>query len=279
MSLTLDQAKGMLLGMAVGDALGTSVEFMARGTFEPVTEIRGGGPFRLEPGQWTDDTSMALCLADSLLHQGGWDAADCARRFVNWREHGYNSVNGVCFDIGNQTSAALDRFLETGDPYAGPRDERQSGNGGIMRLCPAVIAYHRDLASAVKAGIKQSEITHASPTCLRIAGDMARFLLSGDLGLLPRQSDPPERASGYVVHTWQAASWALSETSDFASAVLAAVNLGDDADTTGAVVGQLAGRLYGLAGIPDQMLDALSHRDEIEARAKALWALSPPQLV
>ena len=118
-AFTLDQAQGMLLGLAVGDAVGTTVEFKARGTFPPVTDMVGGGPFHLQPGEWTDDTSMALCLADSLIAKRGWDPGDCMNRFVDWRDGGVNSVTGSCFDIGNTTSNALDRYLRDGDAYAG----------------------------------------------------------------------------------------------------------------------------------------------------------------
>ena len=132
-----DQARGMLVGLAVGDAVGTTVEFEPRGSFPPVTDIVGGGPFNLKPGQWTDDSSMALCLGDSLLAQGGWDPSDCMRRFVNWRDWGVNSATGKCFDIGMQTSAALDDFLTSGDPYVRPS---QDSTADMRLLTIAAIA-------------------------------------------------------------------------------------------------------------------------------------------
>jgi len=119
----------MLVGLAVGDALGTTLEFRARGSFEPITGIVGGGPFQLDAGKWTDDTSMALCLAQMLRSAHGWDPEDAMRRFVNWRDYGYLSSTRVCFDIGMQISAALDRFLADGNPYAGPTEDAESGNG------------------------------------------------------------------------------------------------------------------------------------------------------
>jgi len=271
----LDAARGMLIGLAVGDAVGTTVEFSPRGTFETVTDMVGGGPFGLAAGQWTDDTSMALCLAESLLDRGGWDAADCMRRFVNWRDHGYNSVTGVCFDIGLQTSAALDRFLHSGDPYAGPKAEAQSGNGGIMRLAPVVIAYAADAMLARDHAMAQSRTTHGSESCLNAATEMSDMLLAGDKASWPKPTEPPTEASGYVVHSMQAALWALGVSTDFESAVLAAVNLGGDADTVGAITGQLAGRIYGYGGIPAAWRDRLAWHDHILAKADMLWQLTP----
>jgi len=265
----------MLIGLAVGDAVGTTVEFALRGSFPEVTDMVGGGPFDLAAGQWTDDTSMALCLADSLLDQHGWDAADCMRRFVSWRDTGYNSVTGTCFDIGLQTSAALDRFLKDGDPYAGPTEDNQSGNGGIMRLAPIVIAYGAKAQTARDHAKAQSRTTHASESCLSAVVQMTDMLLRGDPQIWPKPAQPPVEASGYVVHSMQAALWAIDQSTDFESAVLKAVNLGGDADTVGAIVGQLAGRIYGYTGIPPHWRTRLAQHETILTKADALWRLTP----
>lgn len=272
---TLDQARGMLVGLAVGDALGTTLEFVPRDRVRPIDDIVGGGPFGLKPGQWTDDTSMALCLAQMLRSANGWDAEDAMRRFVNWRDFGYLSSTGTCFDIGTQTSAALDRFLADGNPYAGPTDEAQSGNGGIMRLAPVVLAYGARVESAQAVAQLQSRLTHASPLCQRIAANMAQFMTSGDVSILPRPDDPPEEASGYVMHTIHAAYWALTQGDTFRDVLLAAVNLGGDADTVGAVTGQLAGRIYGYEGIPQAWRDVLWDHDRLISAADDLYALRP----
>ena len=118
----LDRARfrGALLGLAAGDALGTTIEFKPPGSFEPIDDLVGGGPFRLAAGQWTDDTSMALCLAESLVKTGGFDLADQLRRYVSWWREGHLSSTGRCFDIGVATRAALRRFEETGDPADAP---------------------------------------------------------------------------------------------------------------------------------------------------------------
>ena len=131
-----ERYRGCLLGLAVGDALGTTLEFCRPGSFTPITDMVGGGPFRLKPGQWTDDTSMALCLASSLTERGGFDARDQMERYVRWWREGYWSSTGRCFDIGNTTSAALSRFQKTGDPFAGSTDPHAAGNGSLMRLAP-----------------------------------------------------------------------------------------------------------------------------------------------
>lgn len=272
---TLDQARGMLIGLAVGDALGTTLEFQTRGSFEPITDIVGGGPFDLKPGQWTDDTSMALCLAQTLRSANGWDAEDAMRRFVNWRDFGYLSATGTCFDIGVQTSAALDAYLATGNPYSGPTEEAKSGNGGIMRLAPVVLAYGAKVESAQAVAQLQSRLTHASPLCQRVAANMAQFMTTGDVSILPRPEGPPEEASGYVMHTIHAAYWALTQGDNFRDVLLAAVNLGGDADTVGAVVGQLAGRIYGYNGIPQGWRDVLWDHDKLISAADDLYALRP----
>lgn len=271
---TRDQARGMLVGLAVGDALGTTLEFLPRGSFEPIDDMVGGGPFQLKAGQWTDDTSMALCLGHSVLQAKAWDAADAMRRFVNWRDHGYMSSTGECFDIGNQTSVALDRFLATGDPYAGPTDDSRSGNGGIMRLAPMVLAFGSSRAGAQRAAVASSDLTHASPMCRDAAARMADFLVSGDAAALPHPKDPPREASGFVRHTEEAAFWALAQGGGFRDIVLRAVNLGGDADTVGAVVGQLAGRVHGHSGIPQDWCARLQDHDAILGLADALYDLT-----
>ena len=129
----IERFRGCLLGLAAGDAVGTTVEFSPRGTFEPVSDMVGGGPFNLRPGEWTDDTSMALCLAVSLLECGGFDARDQIERYCRWVGTGYLSSNGRCFDIGGTVSQALDAFQRTGDPFSGSTDPWSAGNGCIMR--------------------------------------------------------------------------------------------------------------------------------------------------
>ncbi len=278
MILALDEAKGMLLGLAVGDALGTTLEFSARDSLPPVTDIVGGGPFGLAPGIWTDDTSMALCLGQSLLERRGWDATDCARRFVDWRDKGYMSPTGTCFDIGTTIRAALARFERDGDPYAGSTEPDSAGNGGIMRLAPAVIAHHRSLRFATDVSVMQSQITHGADECDEYAYSLASFLQSGDPAMALHRLDPATprgqvESTGYVRHSYEAAFWAFENTGSFRDCIVLAANLAGDADTVAAIAGQIAGRVYGREGIPDDWLEKLAWQDKIEAMAQALYDL------
>ncbi|HEY5791191.1 MAG TPA: ADP-ribosylglycohydrolase family protein [Gammaproteobacteria bacterium] len=298
---------GALLGLAAGDALGTTLEFRAPGSFAPLTDMVGGGPFDLAPGQWTDDTSMALCLAESLVERHGFDAADQMRRYLRWWRTGYLSSTGRCFDIGNTVSAALARFEQGGDPYAGSSDPQSAGNGSLMRLAPVPLAFAAEPEQAIELAARMSRTTHAAveavDACRYFAGlllgalggtDKATLLEPGYApvpGLWQRQPlaprvaavaagsfrerEPPAvRGSGYVVESLEAALWAFAGSGTFAAGALRAVNLGDDADTTGAIYGQLAGAWYGAEAIPQHWRERLSQRARIEVLALGLHALS-----
>lgn len=295
--------RGSLLGLAVGDAVGTTLEFLPPGSFDPIDDMVGGGPFGLAPGEWTDDTSMALCLATSLVECRGFDPADQMARYVRWWKEGYLSSTGDCFDIGNTVKGALSRFLSTGDPFAGSVDAYSAGNGSLMRLAPVPLFYARDPAEAMEMAADSSRTTHgvaaAVDACRYMAGLIVGALsgASKDELLSPlycpvvgcwddrplcseieavasgsfNQKGPPEiRGSGYVVDSLEAALWAFHRTDDFRDGLLQAVNLGDDADTTGAVYGQLAGAFYGVEAIPEEWKGKLAMREEIEGLADAL---------
>jgi ADP-ribosyl-[dinitrogen reductase] hydrolase len=139
-----DRFRGCLVGLAVADAVGTTVEFMPPGSFSPVTDMVGGGPFELAPGQWTDDTSMALCLAESLIECRGFDPGDQMRRYVRWHRDGHLSSTGRCFDIGITVAEALHRFASTGEPFSGSTDPMKAGNGSLMRLAPVAMFYRAE---------------------------------------------------------------------------------------------------------------------------------------
>lgn len=162
-----DRAVGALVGLAVGDALGTTIEFTTKPRHALVTDIVGGGPFRLRPGQWTDDTAQALALADSLAHDPNLDERDLMDRFIAWHRHGDYSCTGTCFDIGNATHAALDRYELTGDPLAGSTSEAASGNGALMRLAPVAIQHWRDPEALRTVCDGQTRTTHGSPATVR----------------------------------------------------------------------------------------------------------------
>jgi ADP-ribosyl-[dinitrogen reductase] hydrolase len=176
----INRCRGALVGLAVGDALGAAVEFMPPGTFPPVTGYRSGGPHGLNAGEWTDDTSMALALADSIKRKG-WDLNDQARRYVQWWQTGNYSVNGRCFDIGITTATALRRFIEYGDAKSsGQTSDQSSGNGCIMRIAPVAIRYHHLYAENAprlsELAAESSTPTHASSICLSASAYMTTLL-------------------------------------------------------------------------------------------------------
>jgi ADP-ribosyl-[dinitrogen reductase] hydrolase len=293
-----ERSRGCLIGLAVGDALGTTVEFSARGSFAPVADMIGGGPFELSPGQWTDDTSMALCLGHSLVERRGFDALDQMRRYCRWQETGYLSSTGKCFDIGRTVSAALDRFRATGDPIAGSTDPQTAGNGCLMRLAPVPMFYAPDLDAASRLAGDSARSTHGAAECVDacrlfarmlvralqgadklqvLSADADSFVGAGSVTAIARgqyRAKPQAEisGSGYVIDSLEAALWSFATTVSFRDAVLTAVNLGDDADTTAAICGQLAGAFYGMAGVPSAWVSRLTQAKEIMTLADALTA-------
>ena len=288
--MNLNKFQGCLLGLAVGDALGCTLEFKKPGTFETITTIVGGGFHKLKAGQWTDDTSMALCLAQSLIDSKGFDAKDQMEKYCKWEEEGYMSSTGECFDIGNTTLKALDDFRLTGNPYSTITDDSAAGNGSIMRLAPIPMYYYQNPEEALKYAALSSKTTHANEMCV----DACRYMAGIIVGLLNGESketvlssmyspvenyfdneplcnaikevasslfktkQPPEiKGTGFVVESLEAALWAFYHTDNFKDGALMAVNLGDDADTTGALFGQIAGSYYGHNNIHKEWLKIL----------------------
>lgn len=313
-----DRGRGALLGLAVGDALGTTLEFEVRDRHPLHTEMTGGGPFGLAPGHWTDDTAMALALADSLLACGGFDASDLMDRFVSWWRHGRYSCTDTCFDIGITTRQALSRFEQTGEPFVGTTDPDAAGNGSLMRLAPVALFALNNADEADRLARDQSRTTHAAAEAVDACGYFVQLLrlairreqdvlrprswigsdteglrpsvwiegLNEDLTRHEWTGEPKLQAistgtwrgkmrgdiqsSGYVIDTLEAALWSVGTTSSFEKALILAVNLGQDADTVGAVAGQLAGAIYGASAIPSRWLEPLAWREQIEATADGL---------
>jgi ADP-ribosylglycohydrolase len=283
--------------LAVGDAIGTALEFRAPGTFEPIGDMIGGGPFRLAPGQWTDDTSMALCLAESLIETREFDPRDQIERYVRWYRHGHLCSTGRCFDIGNTVRDALQRFERTGEPFSGPTDPRSAGNGSLMRLAPVAMRYANDLGTAVERAADSSRTTHGAPVAVDACRYFAVLLvraLSGaartellaptglplvpeiqeiDGGSFLKKNQTQIRGAGYAAQSLEAALWAFASTRTFRDGCLAAANLGDDADTTAAIFGQLAGAFYGVDAIPRPWRARVALRLLIERFSDRLWAL------
>ena len=285
--MTEDQALGSIIGLAVGDALGTTLEFGRNPSPDRTTwhkEVIGGGPFDLPTGAFTDDTSMALALMQSYLDAGDFDPELCGQYFIDWWRDGAFSSSGRCFDIGMATQNALYRFERRckGDsPYVGDTDAFTSGNGGIMRLAPSVVANHTDLKVSVDEARKQSAITHQSPECLLYAELLAKVLWHGDPFIpdvepyvLPDSTDWNDLLSGgYVKETFQCAMWCARNTESFEECLLHAVNKRYDADTVGAVAGQIAGAMYGYKSIPLRWLERIYWHEDIVVKAKELVQL------
>lgn len=302
MRATKNQIKGGLLGLIVGDALGVPVEFESRLSLRerPVTGMTGKGTYEQPAGTWSDDTSLTLCTVESLLQ--GFDVNDMAQLFVKWYKNGLWTPHGQVFDIGSTTAQALRRIIDDTDPtQAGMNDEWSNGNGSLMRILP--LAYtldglpeedkfervrlvssitHAHIRSVVSCYIYVKYIEKLIETAdkeqayiqmqhevkdlldHKITDEEYKFfsrILDDNISIIPEQDI---YSSGYVVYTLEAALWSFLTTGSFEEAVLTAVNLGEDADTTGAVTGGLAGTFYGYQAIPQEWINSLARRDDIE---------------
>ena len=300
MSDFLSRARGALMGLVVGDAVGTTNEFQPAGSFEPITDMVGGGVFGLEPGQWTDDTSMALCLADSLLAQGRYDSFDVMERYDRWYKEGYRSSTGTCFDIGNQVTRSLWDFREQQRVPTSAERTTSAGNGAIMRLAPVVIAgfESRDPREVVETARLSARETHFSVEAEAATEVFAALLVGALLGWSPQQlmdvswastgaafdemaarvisPDPQVRASweaetsGYIVNGLRLAVHGLLDFPSFKDATLAIANMGGDSDTNAAIYGQLGGAFYGIEAIPPSWRERVHLGEEIDQLARDL---------
>ncbi|WP_261796027.1 ADP-ribosylglycohydrolase family protein [Numidum massiliense] len=298
----IDRYRGGFIGLAVGDSVGAAVEFQVPGTFAAVTDMIGGGVHDIEPGEWTDDTSMALCLAESLLESDGFDANDQMQRYLKWFREGYFSCRENSFGVGKMAEEALVQFEETGDPYSGLNNPEKAGNGSLMRLLPIALYYAGDVEQAIEYATKSSLTTHGATESIDACRLFAHVLVQTVRGvekeklfgetLWPHRhqltekvaeiaagsyktKEPPEiRASSYVVESLEAALWAFHRSTSFEEGLLMTVNLGDDADTTGAIYGQLAGVYYGMAGIPRRWREQLKKRSLIMRTADHIYMKS-----
>lgn len=288
--------------MVVGDALGVPVEFVDREVLKrnPVTGMRGYGSHHQPPGTWSDDSSLTLCTVESLIE--GYNLKDMAARFVRWFKEGYWTPWGQAFDIGFTTREAITRLAAKVPPeQAGTNAESANGNGSLMRILPAGLYFARASATEILATAHQvSSLTHRHPRSQMACGfycvlatnllyglDFARACQEATGQVLPHYQQPPysnelphfERvlsgrvagldeteisSDGYVIHTLEAALWCMYHSTSFAEAVLKAVNLGDDSDTTGAVTGGLAGTMYGFRAIPGEWLGAVGRHGDLE---------------
>lgn len=305
----LNKIKSALLGVAVGDALGVPVEFKSRLSISknPVTDMIGCGTYNLPAGTWSDDSSLTFCLAEALTQ--GFDLNVIGQYFVKWKHKNYWTPHGYVFDIGIATSKAISKLAKGEEPeFAGGFNETDNGNGSLMRILPllfylldkpiderfeitrkvssithghirSVIAcfYYLEFAKQIFEGKDKFEIyknlqteipNHLTSLAIDQA-EIAKFdrLLKGDIAKL---NENEIQSSGYVLHTLEASIWCLLTTDSYKDAVLKAVNLGEDTDTTGAVTGGLAGLLYGLESIPEKWLQQIARYDDIENLAERL---------
>ena len=313
---TYEVIRASFLGLAVGDALGVPVEFKSRDELRrsPVTGMTGYGSFNQPPGTFSDDSSLTFCTAEALIE--GFDTARMAGHFVRWFKEGFWSARGEAFDIGHTTQVAIQR-LDEGVPAekAGPDREASNGNGALMRISPLVFWFDRQtIPERFRLVRRAASITHghirSTMACFYYV-EYARLLLDGmdkfaayrqlqdemrlslpvlvgdpaEIALLGRLmsgslADQPEgriRGSGYVLHTLEASLWCLLTTDNYRDAVLRAVNLGEDTDTTAAVTGALAGMCYGAGQIPTEWLAQLARREEIEDLARRFSLALPGQ--
>ncbi len=302
-NIQLKNSIACLLGLACGDALGTTLEFTERGSQEHHTDIIGGGVFKLNAGEWTDDTSMALCISKSL-QEDGFSLKGQMDNYVKWMRHGYLSSNGRCFDIGLTTSNAIKQYLHLENPKAGSKEIHHSGNGSIMRLAPIPIYFHKDIKKTIQYSAESSLTTHGSRECIESCMFLGAILnlfinnvnnkskeellfnsnlenilnlkepkviqlLNGDSWLKLKYEELPN--TGYVIDTLISSLWCLYYSNNFEESLILAVNLCGDADTIGAVCGQLAGAYYGYEQIPEHWKSILKESTYIQKEAYSLF--------
>jgi ADP-ribosyl-[dinitrogen reductase] hydrolase len=269
----LDKALGGFLGLAIGDALGAQVEFKAPGSFPKVSEMTGGGVFNLLPGQITDDTTMSILVAKSLIECEGFDPRDMMRLFYDW------SSSPACFDIGNTIQDAIYAFKRTGDPFQGLEDDNFSGNGSLMRIYPAILwTLDRDEEEAFELVWDMSRLTHSSQIVYEVSFHFFQLIRTIFLNELKSKKDLIQhfepiinpKSTGFILDTFQVALWGFVESESFEEGLLKVVNLGGDADTAGSVYGQLAGSFYGVHSLPDRFLGQIREVDQITSLTQKL---------
>jgi ADP-ribosyl-[dinitrogen reductase] hydrolase len=309
--ISLATCLDILLGVSTGDALGVPVEFKGRQeiTHYPVTDMIGYGTHHMPPGTFSDDSSMTFCLAEALTT--GYDLNVIAENFIKWRCDGYWTATGEVFDVGIATNEAIERLIAGARPdLAGGFEEEKNGNGSLMRILPLLLyVKDREIGERYRIIKEVSSITHGHVRSViacfyylefalgllqgnnknelydRLQLTVSRFL--DEKGINPDEKNlfkrllidqvsaiPEDRivSSGYVVHTLEASIWCLLNTSNYKDAVLKAVNLGSDTDTTAAVTGGLAGLLYGYQTIPEHWLAQLARRGDIEGLASRMYS-------
>lgn len=289
---------GSIIGLVVGDALGAPVEFKERGTYSEISQFQSGGEFNLMAGQWTDDTSLALCLIESFNSQKKFHLKDQLNNFYKWWQFGFLSSTGFCFDIGNTTNAALKRYLLDG-LVCGGRLTDPATNGALMRLAPVPLFFHHSLNDSIKYSVIQTQTTHAPIECIEASVVLAyviNFALNGknkkeilkfthleykfeskikDLldGAYSLKLESEISAKGFAYNTLEAALYAFNRFDSFKDGLVFVVNLGDDTDTVGAVYGQIAGAYYGINEIPESYRNNIYDKELINNMVEKFWEI------
>jgi ADP-ribosylglycohydrolase len=294
-----ERFQGALVGMAVGDALAAHTQFRKPGTFAPVGDLLGGGPFDLPRGAWTDDTAMALLLAESLLERNGFDPHDQVQRYVRWQKEGHGSATGQCVGITANVAKALATAQYRRQPFAGSHDPEQLEKDSLSRVGPVVMFHFSDLPTAVAKAAEAARITAQAPAvldCMRLLAAMIHLALSGrDKPAILRPSreswvtsstrpevlavfegsyivrQPPEiTGGGNIVQALEAALWAFQRSDSFREGALLAANLGRDSDVVTATYGALAGAFHGVSAIPGIWRNSLMRQDLVTDTADRL---------
>jgi ADP-ribosyl-[dinitrogen reductase] hydrolase len=275
----------------VGDALAAHTQFRKPGTFVPVGDLLGGGPFDLPRGAWTDDTAMALLLAESLLERG-FDANDQVGRYARWQREGYGSATGQCVGISANVARSLATALYKRQPFSGSHDPDQLDKDPLSRVAPVVMYFFADATLAIGRAAEAARITAQAPAvldCVRLFAAMVRQALIGrekEVVLRPpreswvtattrpevlavyegsyvRRAPPEITGGGHVVQALEAALWAFHAGESFREGALLAANLGRDSDVVSAVYGQLAGAYHSVSAIPGIWRNSLMRQEEV----------------
>ncbi len=289
---------GSLLGLNVGDALGAPFEFKKRGSFEFLGEYSSGGEFNLPRGYWTDDSSLALCIVDSILDKKKIDYKNHMNLYLKWWKDGLNSSTGTCFDIGNTTKKSLERFCKNKVVFAGEETDSAT-NGAIMRMAPIILFHHDNLNCAIEASILESKLTHGNPECVEaciVLSYVLYMILAGknkkeifrfhhlerklqtrfnnilNSNFIENQYEHLS-ALGMAYETLISALYAFLKYETYIDGLKFLINLGDDTDTVAAVYGQMAGAYYGIGGIPENLLHDLYNSKNLEKRYEHFWEI------
>ncbi|MEP7242201.1 MAG: ADP-ribosylglycohydrolase family protein [Gammaproteobacteria bacterium] len=294
-----DRFQGALMGLAVGDALAAATQYRKPGSFPQVGDLLGGGPFDLPRGGWSDDTAMALCLAESLVETPGFDARDQVERYTRWQQQGYLSATGQCLGITANTARALAMAKWRRQMYSGSHDPTQLDPEVLSRVAPAVMFFFATPAEAVTHAADAARTTCQAAAVIeacRLFGAMLYGALAGkskaelfippadlidldnlrtDVALLAEgleKGSPAPPKAGHVLEALEAALWAFRSTNNFRDGALRAANLGENSDVVAAVYGQLAGAHYGVNAIPATWRNSLMEKDLIASLGDRLLA-------